>query len=272
MQTTAPKQYHDILIPKFPLGCKRRIFDPGYLESLHSPKIQLTNEPILEFTETGLKTSNRTIDFDAVVLSTGFKIQEFLSPITVRGKDGVTLNEHWKETHGAQAYKSTFVSGFPNFGIVFGPNAFPAHNSVIYTNEVQVEYIIKTIFRPMIKGSFNVIDVKQDAEDRDANDIQEKLKSMVWSSGCTNWNLDKSGRNTTNYHDNTYKFWYQLWWPVWKDFNISGGSGYLPWRPEWKVALSAVALGVGAGAVVSGSLSTLSPLLQRFDIKSLKLH
>jgi cation diffusion facilitator CzcD-associated flavoprotein CzcO len=257
MRDTAPERYHDILIPKFPLGCKRRIFDPGYLESLHSPKIELTTEAILEFTETRLKTSKQSIDFDVVILSTGFKIQEFLSPIVIRGESGITLNEHWKATRGAQAYKSTFVAGFPNFGIVFGPNAFPAHNSVIFTNEVQVEYIIKTMFRPMIQGSFTVSNVKEAAENRDARHIQSKLQSMVWSSGCSNWNLDKHGRNTTNYHDNTYKFWYQLPWPVWRDFDLSGGTGYLPWRPEWKRAGAVLDLGVLTSFVTTGQLQFL---------------
>jgi len=105
MKHTAPAEYHEMLIPKFPLGCKRRIFDPGYLESLHSPNVELTTEPILEFTETGLRTSKRDIDFDAVILSTGFKIQDFLSPIEVVGRNGITLNEHWKSTGGAQAYR-----------------------------------------------------------------------------------------------------------------------------------------------------------------------
>ena len=265
MKDTAPEKYHDILIPKFPLGCKRRIFDPGYLASLHSSNIELTTETILEFTETGLRTDKRSIDFDAVILSTGFKIQEFLSPITIRGKDNITINTHWKNTHGAQAYKSTFVTGFPNFAMVFGPNAFPAHNSVIYTNEVQVEYIIKSIFTPILKGSFATIDVKASAENHDANTIQQKLKDMVWSSGCSNWNLDSSGRNTTNYHDETWKFWWQLWWPVWKDFELEGGRGaMLPWRPEWKVAASTLAASLMAGAVVVGTGSRFPGFISRW--------
>ncbi|KAK4556229.1 hypothetical protein LTR86_006926 [Recurvomyces mirabilis] len=254
MLKTAPARYHEILLPKFPLGCKRRIFDPGYLESLHSDNIELTDEPIIEFTETGLKTSKREIDFDCVVLSTGFKIQEFLSPITVKGKDGISLNQHWKMTRGAQAYKATFVSGFPNFGIVFGPNAFPAHNSVIFTNEVQIEFIIKTIFKPILKGSFNVIDVKEAAENRDANNVQKKLTTMVWSGGCTNWNLDVNGRNTTNYHDATWKFWYSLFWPVWKDFNMEGGSGAsLPIHPAFKALGTTTTLGLGLGVCLYAS-------------------
>ncbi|CAH0047331.1 unnamed protein product [Clonostachys solani] len=241
MRKMAPAKFQDILIPKFPLGCKRRIFDPGYLEALHNPNVELTDEPIRRFSETGLVTDSRHIDVNAVILSTGFKIQEFLTPITVRGSSGQTLNEHWEDTRGAQAYRATFVSGFPNFGIIFGPNAFPAHNSVIYTNETQAEYIIKTVISPVVGGCFDVIDVKQAAEYQNANFVQSKLKQMVWSSGCSNWNLDAAGRNTTNYHDPTWKFWYELFWPVWSDFNLVGGSGSLPMSPMTKVGLWAVA-------------------------------
>jgi cation diffusion facilitator CzcD-associated flavoprotein CzcO len=243
MRKMAPAKYYDILIPKFPLGCKRRIFDPGYLAALHRDNVELTDERVVRFTPTGIETPNRQLDFDAAVLSTGFKIQEFLSPIEVVGRQGKSLNEHWKDTRGAQAYKATFVTGFPNLGIVFGPNAFPAHNSVIFTNETQVEFIIKTLVRPMLKGSFKVLDVKEAAENRDANFVQEKLKSMVWNGGCSNWNLDASGRNTTNYHDPTWRFWYDLYWPVWKDFNLEGGNGRLPLSPLSKGTAAAVALG-----------------------------
>jgi cation diffusion facilitator CzcD-associated flavoprotein CzcO len=262
MKATAPKEYHEILIPKFPLGCKRRIFDPGYLESLHSPNIELTTEPILEITENGLRTSKRSIDVDAIILSTGFKIQEFLSPITVKGVDGISLNQHWKDTKGAQAYKATFVSGFPNFGIVFGPNAFPAHNSVIYTNETQVEYIIKTMVRPMLRGDFQVINVKEAAEHRDVSIVQARLKSMVWSAGCNNWNLDASGRNTTNYPDETWKFWWQLYWPIWKDFNIYGGKGTHPMHPGWKVIGNMLGLGVVGLVLFRRRLTVLASLME----------
>lgn len=245
MRAVAPKKYLEILLPKFPLGCKRRVFDPGYLACLHKPNVELTTERITNFTETGLETSRGKADFDAVVLSTGFKIQEFLSPIEITGGNGKTLNEHWKETRGAQAYRATFVHGFPNFGIVFGPNAFPAHNSVIFTNETQVEYIVKTLIAPMLNRSFEVLEVKQAAENYDSNNVQEKLKTMVWSGGCANWNLNAAGRNTTNYHDPTWKFWWSLYWPVWEDFELTGGTGRLPWAP-WTKAVAWTAAGASA--------------------------
>ena len=256
---TAHTKYHDILFPKFPLGCKRRIFGPGYLASLHSENIELTTEPIVEFTETGLRTSQRDIDIDVAIMSTGFKIQEFLSPIKVSGRQGLTLNEHWKNTQGAQAYKSTLVSGFPNFGIVFGPNAFPAHSSVIYTHEVQVKFIIKSMFRPILRGEFAVMDVIQAAETLDANRVQSKLESMVWSSGCTYWNLDKSGKNTTKYPEETWRFWYSLYWPIWKVFNLHGDNRSRPWHPIWNLSGDMTAAAIVAQVLlVSGKFWPVS--------------
>lgn len=242
MKQLAPEKYWSTLIPDYPLGCKRRIFDPGYLESLHSPKLELTTAKIMRFSEKGLCTKDREFEVDAVVLATGFKVQEFLSPIHVVGRGATTLNQHWKSTRGAQAYKATFVSGFPNFGIVFGPNAFPAHNSVIYTNETQVEYLLKSVFQPILRGNFQVIEVKEAAESYDSLSLQDDLKSMVWAGGCTNWNLDTNGRNTTNYPHETWKFWYSLYWPVWDDFDLSGGEGKTPTHPVVKAGMSAAAV------------------------------
>lgn len=47
MKSTAPAKYHDILIPDFDVGCKRRIFDGGYLESLHNDKLHLMESKLL---------------------------------------------------------------------------------------------------------------------------------------------------------------------------------------------------------------------------------
>ncbi|GKZ27870.1 hypothetical protein AbraCBS73388_006207, partial [Aspergillus brasiliensis] len=73
---TAPKKYHKDLIPNFPLGCKRRIFDPNYLESLHRSNVELAPVGIDHFDETGIVSLDgvRT-EFDAVVLATGFDVQ-----------------------------------------------------------------------------------------------------------------------------------------------------------------------------------------------------
>ena len=52
--SVAPREYHDFLIPNYPFGCKRVIYDPGYLESLHQPNVELVYDPIKEVTDKGV--------------------------------------------------------------------------------------------------------------------------------------------------------------------------------------------------------------------------
>lgn len=115
----APKKYHDILVPTFELGCKRKIADPGYLVTLHRDNVELIPEGIQKITEDGIvSSSGRHDQYDMIVMATGFKVTEFLTPMEIIGADGNTLDQQWKESRGAQAYLGTFVHNFPNMAIM----------------------------------------------------------------------------------------------------------------------------------------------------------
>lgn len=77
--------------------------------------------------------------------------------------------------------------------IIFGPNSFPAHNSVIYTSEVQCEFTRKALIEPLLFGRGTMVAVKQSAEDRNNQAVQNNLKGMVWEAGCSNWYLNQWG-------------------------------------------------------------------------------
>ena len=102
------------------IGCKRRIFDPNYLESLHRPNLEVVAQGIKTFDETGIISDDGTkTEFDIIVLATGFQVQQFLTPMEVHGKGGVSLSQQWREKRGAQAYMGSYVNNFPNFGILY---------------------------------------------------------------------------------------------------------------------------------------------------------
>lgn len=225
MYSTAPTKYHEILTPSYTVGCKRRIFDPGYLECLHNDKITLTDARVARITEDSIITkSGQEYKVDVICLATGYKVQEYLQPMEICGKKGKPLQTYWKETGGAQAYKCTYVSNFPNFGIIFGPNSFPSSSSLLFCIEVTCDYIIKTMVKPILKGQFSTIEVKESAEVVDCSYVQKRLNAAIWNSGCTNWYLNDSGKNTASYHDYACNFWYSRIKPRWKDFNITGGT------------------------------------------------
>ena len=206
-------------MPDYPVGCERRVLDPGYLDALHRDNVELCSDMISRIDESGVQLADeRHVDADAIVCATGFHTQDYLAHMTIIGQDGKSLNEHWQDTDGCQAYLGTTVSSFPNFAMMFGPNASPAHNSVIYVLEVQASCISQTFFEPILTGRAKTIAVKRSAEDYDCNIVQQKLTDRVWHAGCTNWTLNEHGRNCTNFPGYVRLFWWKSLWPRWGDY------------------------------------------------------
>ncbi|KAJ4299140.1 hypothetical protein N0V90_004384 [Kalmusia sp. IMI 367209] len=227
--SVAPKKYHDILTPKFPLGCKRRVFDPGYLESLNRSNVTIIPEGIKEITETGIISSSGLEDeYDIIVLATGFQVASFLTPMRIVGSHGKALHDQWKECRGAQAYLGTHVHNFPNLAILFGPNTFPANNSALFACETQVEYAIKSLIAPLLDRRASIIEVKGAVEDRTTNAIHEGLTASVFSGDCSNWYMGEFGRNAASWPGLARSFWQATFFVDWSAFNMHGGSPF--WR------------------------------------------
>lgn len=96
IRRTAPERYRDALIPHTEIGCKRKVLDTDYLACLHRDNMELVyDDPVELITETGVVTkSGREVPADAVILANGFKTQQLLHPLVIRGENGITLNEH----------------------------------------------------------------------------------------------------------------------------------------------------------------------------------
>ena len=269
IQSKAPEKYWQYIIPKFPLGCKRRIFDPGYLDALCRPNVQLLPEGIKEITETGIiSTSGIEDDYDIIVLATGFQVSEFLTPMEIIGVDGRSLQKQWQECRGAQAYLGTYVHNFPNLAIIFGPNTFPANNSALFACETQVDYAIKSLFTPLIDRWADVIEVKQTVEDYTTNEIHRQLNNTVFAGDCSNWYIGKFGRNAASWPGLARSFWFSTYFPDWSAFKVAGGSRFWPlyaahrWLTTIKPSTMAfISLGLLATAFRYGGYSARLPAL-----------
>ncbi|KAL4916522.1 hypothetical protein BDW62DRAFT_186210 [Aspergillus aurantiobrunneus] len=244
LKRTAPEKYHDILIPKMELGCKRRVMDTDYLACLHRENMELVHaDPIESITTTGVRTkSGREIHADAVVLATGFKAAQILFPLEIKGENGTSLTEHWEasRSHAPQAYYGTCVSGFPNLFILVGPNTATGHTSALFTAECQIEFTLK-LLRPILSSLHapppsllsrliwnpflssqpapNTVAVTAEAEEKESKWIDEASSKHVWTSGCASWYLHPSGRNTALYPASQVNFWLRIiFGPVARDF------------------------------------------------------
>ncbi len=175
-----------------------------YYPAIDQPNVEVTGSGIAELREHSIVTrEGREIPVDAVIYGTGFKVQEYISATTVRGRDGRTLEEVWRG--GAEAYLGTSISGFPNFFMITGPNTGLGHNSMIYMIESQVHYIIDCI-KWARDRAFSTVDVRASRQKSYNEAIQERLKTAVWASGCASWYLDEHGKNTTIWPGFTFAF------------------------------------------------------------------
>jgi len=114
------------LIPKnHGFGTRRVPLESGYFEVYNQPNVKLidiTETPIERVTPTGIKTTDAEYEFDIIIYATGFDaITGSFDRIDIRGVDGVSLKEKWKD--GPQTFLGILVDGFPNMLMVMGPHA-----------------------------------------------------------------------------------------------------------------------------------------------------
>ena len=114
------------LIPKnHGFGTRRVPLESGYFEVYNQPNVKLvdiTETPIERITPTGIETSDAEYEFDVIIYATGFDaITGSFDRIDIRGVDGVSLNEKWKD--GPQTFLGILVDDFPNMLMVMGPHA-----------------------------------------------------------------------------------------------------------------------------------------------------
>ncbi|KAL7938361.1 hypothetical protein V8C35DRAFT_150824 [Trichoderma chlorosporum] len=265
LRDTVPEKYHDKLIPDFEIGCKRRVFDMGYLESLNSERVTFRNDAIEEVTPTGIRSKDGFTEADIIVYATGFETNSFCTNIEVVGRGGVTAEEHWSSLGGPGAYNSTSLAGFPNFFMILGPNTLTGHTSTIMAAENSINYALRVI-KPVIQGQATAVDVKLDAEKQYTHQVQTDLTGMVWHSGCNSWyNRSKNGvvRNASMYPYTQPYFWYKCLFPTYRDFTYDIAKN--PPRRIWKKAVQFL---VCSAASVVGLRLIISGTKDIWDLKS----
>ncbi|KAB8225911.1 hypothetical protein BDV33DRAFT_163464 [Aspergillus novoparasiticus] len=218
MKETAPAKYHDILIPDFEIGCKRRIFDDGYLKSLHSENLSLTTAKILEIVPEGVRTSDGIVAADVIVLATGFKTNQFTPFMEIVGRNG-SLDDHWKRYDGPEAYNCSAMSGFPNFFLLFGPNAGTGHTSALMAAENSVNYALR-VLKPVFEKGADSVELTQVAEDEYSQRVQDALRNRVWNAGCQSWYQNDKNWNAMAYPWSQAYFWYRSLFPINSHWNV----------------------------------------------------
>jgi len=192
-------QVHDAelrrrLTPDWRYGCRRPLLSNKYYPMFNRPNVRLIDEGIQRIVPEGVVTARGELrPTDTIIFATGFETTRYLSALDVTGRDGIHINEAWRD--GAIAYRGITTTGFPNLFMLYGPNT--NNNSLITMLELEVEYAIGHI-RRILAEDLAWLDVREEAMAAYNAQLQKDIASItVWASDCRGYYRAPSGRIVT---------------------------------------------------------------------------
>lgn len=193
------------LTPHYRLGCKRILISNDYYPALTKPNVDLVTEPIAEVRPHSVITADGAErEIDTIIVATGFHVTDMPVAAHVRGRDGVSLADHWNGS--PSAYLGTTVAGYPNLFFLTGPNTGLGHTSVVFMIESQLSYVLDALRTSLRRGA-GIVEVRPDVSADYNESIQRRMQGTVWiTGGCASWYLDARGRNSTLWPGFTWAF------------------------------------------------------------------
>jgi cation diffusion facilitator CzcD-associated flavoprotein CzcO len=179
------------LTPDYQPLCKRQVVSGSYYRALRAPNAELVTEAIEQITPRGIRMADgRDVDADLLVFATGFQAHNYMRPMNLRGRDGVSIDDAWAK--GPRAYRMTAIPGFPNFFTVLGPNSPTGSISLQYSAELTARYITHWL-RRFRDGEIDSVEVTEEATTKFNDDVAAALGPTVWNTGCNSWYLTDEG-------------------------------------------------------------------------------
>lgn len=146
------------------LYAKRPLCDSGYYEVYNRDNVTLLDvkaNPITEFTEKGIRTTEGEFELDILIYATGFDaVDGSYTKMDIRGRNGLSMKEKWSD--GVKSYIGVSNPGFPNMHMILGPNG--PFTNLPPSIETQVDWIAQLIASMRNNQQF-IAESKQEAED-----------------------------------------------------------------------------------------------------------
>jgi 4-hydroxyacetophenone monooxygenase len=168
-------------MPDYPAMGKRILQDDGFwLRSLRRPDVELVRTGIERIVPDGVVTVDGTFrPADIICYATGFRHNEFLAPMDVTGRGGISLREQWGDE--PTAYLGVTVPDFPNLFCLYGPGTNLAHSSsLFFHSEFQMSHAMDAI-RLVLTSGARSIEVRRDVHDAYVEWHQREISQLVWA-------------------------------------------------------------------------------------------
>ena len=186
------------VLPPYPPFGKRMLMDNGWYRMLRNEKVELIDRPIVEITETEIKTQTEATTPDVLVIATGFDVLNFGTAFEARGRSGQTLTERWGDN--ASAYLGTAIPDFPNLFMLYGPNTQPGHGgSLLFVIERQMHYIMDML-KQMCEQGLSDVEIRSDVHAQYNQAVDAAHEKMVWTHpGMQTYYRNSQGRVVVNF-------------------------------------------------------------------------
>ncbi|MCX5744507.1 MAG: NAD(P)/FAD-dependent oxidoreductase [Proteobacteria bacterium] len=188
------------LIPTYPFLTKRVILSNDYLRVFNHAHVELVTDPLerIDGDHVVLRNGEHR-EVDVLISATGFHSTHFLNTLAITGRDRRELQVVWRDGLDAEAYLGTFVHGFPNMFVIFGPNTGVGGSSVTLMIEAQAQLIARCLEHMKSSGHASV-EVRPDAQATFNHEIQAFMGNLVWTSdAATSWYKTDEGKVTTKW-------------------------------------------------------------------------
>jgi cation diffusion facilitator CzcD-associated flavoprotein CzcO len=163
-------------------GTRRVPLESGYYEVYNQPNVRLVDlreTPIERITPAGVETSEAVHAVDMIIYATGFDaVTGAFDRIDVRGRDGRTLREKWRE--GPRTYLGLQTAGFPNLFTLVGP-----HNAATFCNiprciEQNVDWVTALLAHMRSRG-YTRVEPTLEAEREWLEHVHETGRRMLFT-------------------------------------------------------------------------------------------
>lgn len=202
---------HDLLgqlVPAYPPYGKRILLDNGWYRTMTRDNSHLVSSAVTQIRPDRLLAADGSEHVaDVIVFATGFHAIRFLPTYEVRGRSGKALRDVWGDDD-ARAYLGLAVPDFPNFFILYGPNAQIGHGgSLISIAEMQMHYIMSLLER-MLASGIAVVECRPEVHDDYSRRVDEAHAQMVWAHpGMSTYYRNSRGRIVLNNPWRVFTFW-----------------------------------------------------------------
>ena len=205
IRARAPEELQAALTPDFAVGCKRIPLSNHYYDTFQLPNVELVTAPVDRIGPKDVYAGEKQFACDAIILATGFRATEFVTPMQVVGSAGQSLEEAWGRS-GTAAYLGMLYPKFPNFFMLYGPNTNLGHNSIIFMIECQLRFLLNSI-RQIWQRQERNIEVSQSAFESFQEETQRRMQPFVWNGDCSSWYKDAAGNIVNNWFGTSLEYW-----------------------------------------------------------------